>query len=89
VRHLVLVLSDQLNRDASVWDGFNPAQDIVWMAEASEESTHVRSSKQRTVLFLSAMRHFARHCASTPLRCTTASWPKARWPMRCAPRCSN
>ncbi len=29
------------------------------MAEASEESTHVWSGKQRTALFLAAMRHFA------------------------------
>ena len=59
VRHLVLVLGDQLDRDAAAFDGFDPAQDRVWMAEAAEESTHVPSSKQRTALFLSAMRHFA------------------------------
>ena len=59
VRHLVLVLGDQLNRDAAAFDGFDPAQDAVWMAEVDEESTHVPSSKQRTVLFLAAMRHFA------------------------------
>ncbi len=53
------MLGDQLNRDASVWDGFDPACDVVWMVEASEESTHVWSSKQRIVLFLAAMRHFA------------------------------
>jgi deoxyribodipyrimidine photolyase-related protein len=59
IRHLVLVLGDQLNRDASAFDGFDPAHDVVWMAEVAEESTHVWSSKQRTVLFLAAMRHHA------------------------------
>jgi deoxyribodipyrimidine photolyase-related protein len=58
-RHLVVVLGDQLNRDASAFDGFDARQDIVWMAEASEESTHVWSSQQRITLFLAAMRHFA------------------------------
>ena len=59
VRNLVVVLGDQLSRSASAWDGFDPATDLVWMAEVSEESTHVWSSKQRTALFLAAMRHFA------------------------------
>ena len=59
VRHLILVLGDQLDAFASVWHGFDPTQDAVWMAEVDEESTHVISSKQRTALFLSAMRHFA------------------------------
>jgi deoxyribodipyrimidine photolyase-related protein len=59
VRHLVLVLGDQLDRQAAAFDGFDPAQDWVWMAEVDEESTHVASSRQRSVLFLSAMRHFA------------------------------
>jgi len=58
-RHLVVVLGDQLDRHASAFDGFDPATDRVWMCESVEESTHVWSSKQRTVLFLSAMRHFA------------------------------
>ena len=58
-RHLVLVLGDQLNRTSAAFDGFDPARDMVWMAEVSEESTHVWSAKQRTVLFLAAMRHFA------------------------------
>lgn len=58
-RHLVLVLGDQLDRQASAWDGFDPRQDRAWMAEVIGESTHVPSSKQRSVLFLSAMRHFA------------------------------
>lgn len=59
LRHLILVLGDQLDLDASAFDGFDADQDAVWMAEAHEESTHVWSSKQRIVLFLSAMRHFA------------------------------
>ncbi|MDP4622036.1 MAG: cryptochrome/photolyase family protein, partial [Hydrogenophaga sp.] len=59
LRHLVLVLGDQLNDDASALADFDPTQDAVWMAEVMEESTHVRSSKARTAVFLSAMRHFA------------------------------
>jgi deoxyribodipyrimidine photolyase-related protein len=59
VRQLVLVLGDQLALDASAFDDFDPATDAVWMAEVAEESTHVRSSKTRSTLFLSAMRHFA------------------------------
>lgn len=58
-RHLVLVLGDQLDLQASALDGFDPAQDGVWMAEVAEESTHVWSSQPRIALFLSAMRHFA------------------------------
>jgi deoxyribodipyrimidine photolyase-related protein len=59
IRHLVVVLGDQLDRRSPAFDGFDPAQDKVWMAEVSSESTHVWSAKQRTVMFLAAMRHFA------------------------------
>jgi deoxyribodipyrimidine photolyase-related protein len=59
LRHLVLVLGDQLDADAAAFDGFDPSQDAVWMAEVAEESTHIRSSQMRTAFFLSAMRHFA------------------------------
>ena len=45
-RSLVVVLGDQLNRDASAFDGFDVKQDAVWMAEVDEESTHIWSSKQ-------------------------------------------
>jgi len=60
LRHLVIVLGDQLNEDATALQDFDPARDAVWMAEVAQESTHVPSAKQRTTLFLSAMRHFAR-----------------------------
>ncbi|AUB84713.1 cryptochrome/photolyase family protein [Candidatus Thiodictyon syntrophicum] len=59
LRRLVLALGDQLDLEAAAFDGFDAAQDAVWMAEVTEESTHVWSSKPRTVLFLAAMRHFA------------------------------
>ena len=59
IRHLVLVLGDQLDLTATALDGFDPAQDCIWMAEVAQESEHVWSAKQRTTVFLSAMRHFA------------------------------
>lgn len=57
-RRLVIVLGDQLDPDASAFVDFDPARDAVWMAEVTEESTHVWSTKPRTAIFLSAMRHF-------------------------------
>ena len=69
LRTLVVVLGDQLDLEAAAFDGFDPAQDAVWMAEVDEESTHVWSSKQRIALFLAAMRHFAQalQAAGRPL----------------------
>lgn len=59
IRNLVLVLGDQLNADSLALQDFDPNLDAVWMAEVMQESTHVKSSKQRTTVFLSAMRHYA------------------------------
>ena len=59
VRNLVIVLGDQLDMQSSALDEFDPLQDVIWMAEVAEESTHVWSAKQRIAIFLSAMRHFA------------------------------
>jgi len=58
VRNLIIVFGDQLNRDASVFDGFDIKQDAVWMAEVAHEAEHVWTHKQRIALFLSGMRHF-------------------------------
>jgi deoxyribodipyrimidine photolyase-related protein len=57
-RRLLIILGDQLSRDNPVLCDCDPAQDLVWMCEAAAEATHVPSHKARTVLFLSAMRHF-------------------------------
>lgn len=59
IRHLTIVLGDQLDHESAAFDGFENDRDLVWMAEVKEESTHVPSHKVRTALFLSAMRHFA------------------------------
>ncbi len=59
VRRLVVILGDQLDAQAEVLRQSDPTLDQVWMAEVREESTHVPSAVTRTVLFLSAMRHFA------------------------------
>ncbi|MFT5034445.1 MAG: deoxyribodipyrimidine photolyase-related protein, partial [Litorivivens sp.] len=42
-RHLLLILGDQLDEDSAVFDGMDPALDVVLMVEAIEESTHVWS----------------------------------------------
>ncbi len=57
MRHLLLILGDQLDPESPVLADIDPDQDLIWMCEASEESTHVKSHKQRITLFLSAMRH--------------------------------
>lgn len=50
MRHLVLVLGDQLDLEASAFDGLDPAHDAESMAEVAKESTHVWSSKPRMAL---------------------------------------
>ena len=57
-RKLVLVLGDQLDQLSSAFDDIDKDQDIIWMAEVAEESTHVWTHKARIAVFLSAMRHF-------------------------------
>ena len=59
LRHLIVVLGDQLDAESAVFDGFDIEQDAIWMCECREEATHVWSHKARIALFLAAMRHFA------------------------------
>ena len=58
MRALIVVLGDQLSPTSAVFTDADSAHDALWMAEVAEESTVVWSSKPRTALFLSAMRHF-------------------------------
>lgn len=58
MRHLVLVLGDQLNRDSAAFDDFDASLDRVWMSETPYETTHVWCHRLRIAFFLAAMRHF-------------------------------
>ncbi len=58
IRRLNLILGDQLNRDSLLWQDIDAEQDEFWMAEVIAESNRPASNKQRSILFLSAMRHF-------------------------------
>lgn len=68
LRHLVVVLGDQLDRDSAAFDGFDAEKDLVWMCEAFEESTLVAVSRPRIAIFLAAMRHFRAELESAGLR---------------------
>jgi deoxyribodipyrimidine photolyase-related protein len=59
VRVLRLVLGDQLSRSLSALEGLDPARDVVLMVEVRDEAVYVPHHRQKIVLVLAAMRHFA------------------------------
>ena len=56
---LRIILGDQLSLDLAALDDLDPGRDTVLMMEVVKETTYVRHHKQKIVLVLSAMRHFA------------------------------
>ena len=56
---LRIILGDQLSFGISALVGLDPERDVVLMMEVMEENTYVQHHKQKIVLVLSAMRHFA------------------------------
>ncbi|NND35783.1 MAG: cryptochrome/photolyase family protein, partial [Gammaproteobacteria bacterium] len=58
-RKLLFVLGDQLDARMEALDELDPGRDAILMAEVREETEAVPSHRQRSVLFLSAMRHYA------------------------------
>lgn len=58
-RNLAVILGDQLDRALPEHLGLDPERDTILMMEVRAESEHAASHVQRTVLFLSAMRHHA------------------------------
>jgi len=65
---LRIILGDQLSVDLSALADLDPGRDIVLMMEVQEEYTYVRHHKQKIVLVLSAMRHFAAELAARGVR---------------------
>lgn len=61
---LAFVLGDQLSVRLPALAGLRPGTDAVLMAEVKAESERPPSHRQRTVMFLSAMRHFAADLAA-------------------------
>lgn len=59
IRHLIIILGDQLSLENPALEDIDPSCDHVLMAEVTDEGSHVWSHKARIALFLSAMRHFA------------------------------
>jgi deoxyribodipyrimidine photolyase-related protein len=60
MRDLRIILGDQLSLDVSALRDLDAERDTVLMMEVHEEGVYVRHHKQKIVLVLSAMRHFAR-----------------------------
>jgi deoxyribodipyrimidine photolyase-related protein len=59
VKTLRFILGDHLTRDVAALRDIDRARDVVLMAEAGDETAYVPHHKQKIVLILSAMRHFA------------------------------
>lgn len=64
IRRLYLVFGDQLDHQSPIFDEVDPGHDRIWMAEVSEEATHVWCHKLRLAFFFSAMRHFREYLIS-------------------------
>ena len=63
-RRLHLVFGDQLDTQAPSLLDLDRSRDLLLLVEVRAEAEHVPSHRQRTALFLSAMRHFALERAS-------------------------
>lgn len=60
MRHLVVILGDQLSLNLSALKGFDRTQDQILMMEVSAEAHYAPHHKQKIAFILSAMRHFAK-----------------------------
>ncbi|GJD28821.1 (6-4) photolyase [Methylobacterium adhaesivum] len=65
---LRFILGDQLTRTIPTLDGLDPAEDTVLLVEVMEEATYVPHHKQKIVLVLAAMRHFAQDLRAEGIR---------------------
>ena len=56
---LRIILGEQLSLDLCALENLDPRRDVILMMEVMEENTYVGHHKQKIVLVLAAMRHFA------------------------------
>ena len=59
MHRLIVILGDQLSTTLSALADLDADRDVVLMVEVMEEARYVPHHKQKIVLLLSAMRHFA------------------------------
>jgi deoxyribodipyrimidine photolyase-related protein len=58
LRHLVVVLGDQLDGESAAFDGFDPERDAILMMEVRHEADYIPQHRLRLAYFFSCMRHF-------------------------------
>lgn len=58
LRHLVVVLGDQLDGASAAFDGFDPVRDAILQIEAMEEADYIPQHRRRLAFFFAAMRSF-------------------------------
>jgi len=68
VSSLRLILGDQLSHTISSLNKIDIERDLVLMVEVATETTYVPHHKQKIVLVLSAMRHFAQELSERGIR---------------------
>lgn len=62
-KRLIVILGDQLSHDISSLREVDPESDRIFLAEVENEAASVRHHKQKIIMVLSAMRHFASELA--------------------------
>lgn len=65
---LRFILGDQLSRSISSLRDIDVTRDVVLMVEVRDETTYVRHHKQKIVLVLAAMRHFAQELGNEGIK---------------------
>lgn len=63
------ILGDQLTPGLSSLSDAKPDRDLIVMAEPRDEATYVSHHRQKIVMILSAMRHFAAELRDQRLLC--------------------
>jgi deoxyribodipyrimidine photolyase-related protein len=64
MKTLRIILGDHLSQQITALQDLDPAEDVVLLMEVAGENTYVKHHKQKIVLVLSAMRHFAQELRS-------------------------